>query len=66
MRAAYLKLAQWVYAIALGTGFLWLVFTFVFPIDQAFMDAFNRHQAYWFGLIAIGLVASWIAKRAKN
>ncbi len=66
MRALYLSLAQLAYAIAFGTGFLWLVFTFVFPIDRAFLDAFNRHQACWFGLVAIGLVSTRLAKRARS
>jgi hypothetical protein len=66
VRKAYAELAQWAFAIALGTSFLWLVLTFLLPIDQAFMDALNRHHVYWFALIGIGLVATVLAKRSRD
>jgi|GEM_PF-4649586 hypothetical protein len=66
MRKVYAELAQWVFAIALGTSFIWLVLAFLLPIDQAFVDALNRHHVYWFALVGIGLVATVLAKRSKD
>ena len=66
MRKAYAELAQWAGCFALSGSILWILLAVFIPVDQAFVDAFYRHQMYWSGFIIIGLVSLWLAKRARS
>lgn len=66
MRRQYAELAKWAGCFALSGSIFWILLAAFTPIDQAFIEAFYRHQTYFFCFMGIGLISLWLAKRARN